>query len=605
MCGLVGFVSSRGPLPGDNPELDLKAMVETLAARGPDGEATWMHDGAALGHTRLSVVDLAGGRQPMVHEADGEPVAALVFTGEIYNHRELRAELAARGHRFRTSSDTEVVLAAYLAWGRHCAGRLEGMFAFAVWDVRTRTLLLGRDRFGVKPLYYRHDGDLVWFGSEPKAVLAHPHVPAVLDLDGLRELVLAAHPMISTPGRTPFHGLREVPPGHTAVFSPGRHSMEQYWSLSPREHLDDLPTTVSRIRELLEEAVRSHSQADVPVCTLLSGGLDSSAIAALGRGERQLRTVSVDFGASQSSDEDAMRRGWDAPYVALMREYLGSDHREVTITPAELAAPEHRRDVIGARDALGLGDFDASLMLLFRAAREQHTVALAGDGSDELFGGYRWSVAATKASFPWSDAVGRGDLTRLLDAGLSADLDLAVHRDELARAAAGELSHLPGADAQERRLRTASYLSLTRFLPVLLERADRLGMSCGLEIRVPFLDRRLAEYVFNVPWTMKTFDGREKSLLRAATRGRLPDAVLDRTKSPYPVVRDPAYRAALTGQVRNLLDAGGPALALLDRQAVRSLLVEAEGDSRFPREGLEFVLDLNLWLHRHEPSVRL
>ncbi|MFD3512465.1 asparagine synthase (glutamine-hydrolyzing) [Streptomyces sp. NPDC058657] len=605
MCGLAGFVNSRGPLPGNAPELDLKTMVETLATRGPDGQASWLHDGAALGHTRLAVVDPVGGRQPMVHAADGEPVAALVFTGEIYNHRELRAELSARGHRFRTSSDTEVVLAAYLRWGRSCVTRLEGMFAFAVWDVRTRTLLLARDRFGVKPLYYRHDGDLVWFGSEPKAVLAHPQVPTALALDGLRELVLAAHPMISTPGRTPFHGLQEVRPGHTAEFSPGRHSTERYWALTPQEHHDDLPTTVSRIRQLLGDAVHSHSQADVPVCTLLSGGLDSSALAALGRGRSPLSTVSVDFGSARSSPQDAMRRGWDAPYVAMMRDHLGSEHREVNIAPAELAAPRHRRDVIGARDALGLGDFDASLMLLFRAARERHTVALAGDGSDELFGGYRWSVTPTKAPFPWADAVGRGDLTRLLDASLAADLDLTAHREELARAASAEIAHLPGADAEERRLRTASHLSLTRFLPVLLERADRLGMSCGLEIRVPFLDRRLAEYVFNVPWTMKTFDGREKSLLRAATRGLLPAAVLERTKSPYPVVRDPAYRAALTAQVRTLLDSGSPALGLLDPKAVRSLLIESEGSSRFPREGLEFVLDLGVWLHHHRPELRL
>ncbi|MGW0570822.1 asparagine synthase (glutamine-hydrolyzing) [Streptomyces tauricus] len=604
---MVGYAGFAGHVPENTEDTSLKEMTETLACRGPDASALWAEGTAGLGHTRLAVVDLTGGRQPMVLTRGGRTVLTAVFTGEIYNHARLRSELTALGHRFTTRSDSEVVLRAIDAWGERAPARMEGMFAYAAWEPGPRRLTLVRDRFGIKPLYYARIDAAVVFGSEPKAVLAHPAVTARLDLDGLRELLLSAHPMIKTPGRCAFAGLEEVVPGTVVTVTPQGVHAHRYWSLSPVEHRDDLPTTVVRVRQLLQEAVTGQLVADVPVSVLLSGGLDSSAIAALAHpSDGTLHTLSVDLG-NQTSGRDAMGRDPDGPYAELMVRHLGSSHRRVHLGVDVLSDPDRRAQVGRLRDGLTLGDFDISLLHLYRAVREDFPVTLAGDGADELFGGYRWftTQAAAAESFPWDGVLDRADLTRLLDPSLAAALDLPAHRAELHRAACAEIEHLPGTTPAEAALRRYSYLNLTRFLPCLLDRADRLSMGVGLEVRVPFLNHHLVEYVFNTPWDMKTFDGREKSLLRAAVTDLLPEPVLTRRKSPYPMVRDPAYRAALTTQVECLLAEAGPAIDLLDGAAVRSLLLEATGADRFPREGLELVLDLDLWLRAHRPSLQL
>ncbi|MEU3792526.1 asparagine synthase (glutamine-hydrolyzing) [Streptomyces fructofermentans] len=607
MCGLVGYAGFADCVPQGTENTSLKEMTETLACRGPDASAVWAEDAAGLGHTRLATVDLVGGRQPMLLARDGRTVLAVAFTGEVYNHARLRGELTALGHRFTTRSDSEVVLHAIAAWGEQAPARLDGMFAYAAWEPDARRLTLARDRFGIKPLSYTRIRDAVVFGSEPKAVLAHPAVGARLELDGLRELLLSAQPMIKTPGRSAFAGLNEVAAGTVVTVTPQGARTHRYWSLTPVEHCDDLPTTIARVRQLLQEAVTGQLAADVPVSVLLSGGLDSSAIAALARpAAGTLHTLSVDVG-SRASSEDAMGRDPDGPYAEMMVGHLGSAHRRVRLAAGTLADPAHRARVGRLRDGLTLGDFDTSLLQLYRAVREDFPVTLAGDGADELFGGYRWFTprAATAESFPWDSVLGRADLTRLLDPALAAALDLPAHRAELHRTACTEIEHLPGTTPAEAALRRDSYLNLTRFLPCLLDRADRLSMGVGLEVRVPFLDHRLVEYVFNAPWGFKTFDGREKSLLRAAVTDLLPEPVLARRKSPYPMVRDPAYRTALTGQVERLLADAGPATDLLDTTAVRSLLLEATGADRFPREGLELVLDLDQWLRTHRPTLHL
>lgn len=607
MCGLVGYAGFAGRVPQGTEDTSLKEMTETLACRGPDASSEWTEETAGLGHTRLAVMDPAGGRQPMVLSRAGRTVLAVAFTGEVYNHARLRSELTALGHRFTTRGDSEVVMHAIDTWGEGAATRLDGMFAYAAWEPGARRLTLVRDRFGIKPLCYARIGDAVVFGSEPKAVLAHPAVTARLDLDGLRELLLSSHPMIKTPGRSAFAGLHEVVPGTVVSVTAGGVRARRYWSLAPAEHHDDLPATVVRVRQLLEEAVTGQLAADVPVSVLLSGGLDSSAIAALARPSAgTLHTLSVDLG-NQASDRDAMGRDPDGPYAELMVAHLGSSHRRVRVDARGLAEPGRRARVGRLRDGLTLGDFDTSLLQLYGAVREHFTVTLAGDGADELFGGYRWftPVAAQGESFPWDSVLDRADLTRLLDPTLAAALDLPAHRADLYAAAAAELEHPPGTAPAEAALRRDSYLNLTRFLPCLLDRADRLSMGVGLEVRVPFLDHHLVEYVFNTPWEFKTFDGREKSLLRAAVADLLPGRVLARRKSPYPMVRDPAYRTALTRQVERLLAEGGPATDLLHTAAVRGLLLESSGKDRFPREGLELVLDLDQWLRTHRPALQL
>lgn len=388
MCGITGWVSFDRELRTEAATLD--AMTETMACRGPDDRGTWVRGPAALGHRRLAIIDLPGGRQPMtVDTADG--TVALVYSGETYNFTELRRQLTDRGHRFTTDSDTEVVLRGYLEWGDAVAERLNGMYAFAIWDGRRDQLVMIRDRMGIKPFYYHPTSDGVLFGSEPKAILANPLARARVTLDGLRELFT----MIKTPGHAIWDGMREVEPGTVVTVDRSGLRRRVYWQLETRPHTDDRDTTVTAVRTLLDDIVRRQLVADVPRCTLLSGGLDSSAMTAIAarqlaeHGEK-VRSFAVDFvGQNENFVADELRGTPDTPYVHDVARASGTDHQDIVLDAQALADLDVRAKMVRARDLpLGFGDMDASLYLLFRAIRDQSTVALSGESADEVFGGY-------------------------------------------------------------------------------------------------------------------------------------------------------------------------------------------------------------------------
>ncbi|MEU1286411.1 asparagine synthase (glutamine-hydrolyzing) [Kitasatospora sp. NPDC005856] len=616
MCGITGWVAFERDLTAERGVLD--AMTATQARRGPDAGGVHLEPHAALGHRRLAVIDIAGGVQPMTAEHDGRTLAVLTYSGEVYNHRELRADLEAAGHRFRTRSDTEVVLRAYLEWGEHLAERLNGMFAFAVWDVRREELLLVRDRMGVKPLYYHRTPDGVVFGSEVKALLAHPDVRPVVDLDGLRELLGYTR----TPGLTPYRDIHEVRPGHVVRVRREGLSARRYWALEAREHRDSLEATVATVRALLDDIVHRQLEADVPLCSLLSGGLDSSAVTALAArtlgaaGAGPVRSFSVGFaGQSETFHANDVRQTQDGPFARLLAEHVGANHSVVELDAADLTDPSRRSVVLRARDLPnGVGDMDTSLLLLFRGVRRHSTVALSGESADELFGGYRWfhdPKTIAVEDFPWAlgltGIAGGGATPRehLLDADLLRKLDLDGYRRARYREAVAEVPHLPTADPLERRMREISYLNLTRFVCILLDRKDRMSMANGLEVRVPFCDHRLVQYVFNAPWAMKSFDGREKSLLRAAVRDVLPAAVAERPKSPYPVTTDPHYPAKLRAELARLAVQGtSPALHLLDRRRLADALAP-DTDPQSVRLAVDLALDFDAWLTDYQVTLEL
>jgi asparagine synthase (glutamine-hydrolysing) len=611
MCGITGWLSFQRDVT--RCKHLLSAMTATQACRGPDAEGLWLGRHIGLGHRRLSVIDLDGGTQPMSVDTPAGPVV-LTYSGEAYNFAELRDELRRRGHEFRTASDTEVVLRGYLEWGEGVAGRLNGMYAFAVWDGRDEKLVLVRDRMGVKPLYIHPTDDGVLFGSEPKAILANPLVEPTVGLDGMRELMIG---FCKTPGQAIWHGMREVLPG--TVVSVDRSGLREhpYWRLAAAEHPDGTEATVSRVRDLLEDIVRRQLVADVPLCVLLSGGLDSSAITALaaqrlGEQGEPVRSFAVDLsGQTTSFKADAFRAEPDTPYAHEVARHVGAGHRDILLEPVTLTDPEVRRATIAARDLpTGLGDMDSSLYLLFMEIREHSTVALSGEAADEVFGGYRWfhDPATQRAdTFPWVATPYHGPHkpVEMLDPGVLADLDVATYlRDRYAEAVA-QVPYRDGEDEHERRLRRACYLHLTQFLPTLLDRKDRISMAVGLEVRVPFCDHRLVEYVFNTPWSMKTFDGQEKSLLRAAVRDLIPASVAARAKSPYPAAQDPRHTAALQSQVRDLIAAGHRALDLFERGSLTAMAARppAEVDRR-NRLVLEKVLDFAVWFDLRRPTIR-
>ncbi|MEU4667440.1 asparagine synthase (glutamine-hydrolyzing) [Amycolatopsis sp. NPDC023774] len=610
MCGITGWVDYGRDLAGERETV--AAMTATMACRGPDASGTWFDRHAAFGHRRLAIIDLELGTQPMTAEAGA--TVALTYSGEVYNFAELRADLQARGHRFTTGSDTEVVLRGYLEWGTGLAERLNGMYAFGIWDPREERLVLIRDRMGIKPLYYALHGDGLLFGSEPKAILAHPEIRPVVETDGLRELLS----FTKNPGQAVWAGMREVEPGTVVTLDRTGLQVRRYWQLQPVEHTDDIGVTVQHVRELLDDIVRRQLVADVPRCVLLSGGLDSSVITALAARQladqdERVRSFAVDFvGQEDNFVPDALRSTPDAPYVRDVREHVGSLHQDIVLDSAELADPAVRRTVVRARDLpTGLGDMDGSLYLLFRAIRERSTVALSGESADEVFGGYAWfhdPKVQQADTFPWLARrlqSGERGVSQIFAEGVRSSLDLATHLRDSYSAAVAEAGTRPGETEHERRMRVIGYLHLTRFVRILLDRKDRLSMATGLEVRVPFCDHRLVEYVYNTPWTTKTFDGREKSLLRAAARDVLPVSVAERVKSPYPSTQDPKYLQALRDQVGDLLAAPAhPVFDLFDRGLLTALLAR-EDTVPFLRPLVERVLNFATWFDLYSPELRI
>ena len=601
MCGIAGWVDFQRDLTAER--VTAEAMTETMACRGPDDAGLWLTPRAAIGHRRLAIIDVAGGRQPMT-----EGAVALTYSGELYNFTELRAELRGHGHEFRTRSDTEVVLRAYLQWGESCVERFNGMYAFAVWDGRQDRLLMVRDRLGVKPLYYHpYDGGVL-FGSEPKAINANPLFTPVVDTEGLAELfaLFGGH----TPGRSALRDLFEVPAGHTVTVDRGRVRVRRYWSLVSAPHADDRATTEATVREILADTVRRQLISDVPLCALVSGGVDSSAVAAFAatalreQGVGELVTFAVDFaGSADAFVADRNRPELDAPYVRELIAHLGCRHTDVLLDTPDLLDIQAR--ATRARDRPCLGDLDASLYLLFQAIAGRSTVALSGESADEVFGGYAWfhdAAAIARDGFPWlMDDTGLANV-------LAPDLRAAVRPEEYVADryadARAEVPRLPAESAHDARMREVSYLALTRFLPVLLDRKDRMSMAAGLEVRVPFCDHRLVEYAWNVPWHLKCPDGRPKGLLRDAVAPVLPPRLAARPKSMFPVTADAGYDAEVRRRALALLDGDSAAGPILDAGRVRAL---ASGSSRRPpwmqRMALAYLVQVDAWLRDYRVQV--
>ncbi|WP_329576979.1 asparagine synthase (glutamine-hydrolyzing) [Kitasatospora sp. NBC_01250] len=610
MCGITGWASFRHNARDRRPVIE--AMTATLARRGPDAGGVWLGAGAALGHRRLSVLDPVGGAQPMT-DRHADRAVVLSYSGEVYNHHQLRAELRSLGHEFDTRSDTETVLRGYRQWGEAVVDRLEGMYAFAIWDERHERLLLVRDRLGVKPLHWaRIEGGLA-FASEPKALFAHPELDPRVDAAGLRE----AYSLLFGTGATLWAGVQEVQPGGLVTFDRSGLREHRYWQLTAHPHRDDPATTVERVRHLVDQAARTRLEADVPLCSLLSGGLDSTVITALAADElrrregsaRRLRSFAVDYSdQAEKFTGDVLRTGHDTPFAIEAGAFIGTEHATVVLDPRALLDPEHRRAVVAARDSpIGVGDMDTSLYLLFGEIRAHATVALSGEAADEVFGGYPWfhrPEALAARTFPWLLVTG-DEAAMPLHPDLAATLRIGEFRADSYRDALAAVPHLDDESPVEHRQRELQHLSLTRWLRQLLHRKDRLSMAQGLEVRVPYCDHRLVEYAFNTPWSLKSDDGREKSLLRAAGQGLAPGSVLRRPKNHYPATHHPDYDHGLRQLARQALDL--PQVRdIADEGALRATLDSPE--ERLPwgqRLRLERVVDLALWLDQYRPTISL
>lgn len=614
MCGITGWIDWHKDLT-QYPSI-LENMTDTLAPRGPDASGTWITPRCALGHRRLSVMDPENGAQPMTRRA-GDNTYSLVYNGELYNAPELKKELELRGHRFQTTCDTEVLLVAFMEWGRACVDRFNGIFAFAVWDDEEQSLFVARDRLGVKPFFYSYTDGRLLFGSEPKAILAHPDFPAQISGEGLAEIFAVG------PARTPGHGvyknMHELKPGHCMVMDTNGIRIYAYWKLESKPHEDSVEVTAEKVRELLEDTVQRQLASDVPICTLLSGGLDSSALTSFAsrhyheQGLGTLHTYSIDYVDNDKHFKtSAFQPNADAPWIQRMTDVLGTVHHPLEFDTPELV--ESLKSVVYARDLPGMADVDGSLYLFCREIKKDATVAISGEAADEIFGGYPWfhrDDALNAQTFPWSLAT--PERVALLSPDFVDWVKPEQYVQERYRQALSEVPRLAGENRQQNRMREMSYLNITRFMPTLLDRKDRMSMAVGLEVRVPFCDHRLVEYVWNIPWEVKTAGDREKGILRRALKGSMPDDVLTRKKSPYPKTHNPNYLSAVRSWVLDILnDSSSPLLQFIDVAKIRALAENDDGRFDLPWFGqlmtgpqlFAYLAQVDTWLRSYKVAIR-
>ncbi len=578
MCGIVGFVNFKQVLTKHKNVL--LNMNSSLINRGPDEDGYYIKEHVALAHKRLIVIDPKGGKQPMVEQLS-ENEYVIVYNGQIYNTKELRQTLEENGFTFKGHSDTEVLLKSYIYYGKNVVHHLNGIFAFAIWDQKNEELFIARDHFGIKPLFYTMQNNSFIFASEIKAIFQYPGVKKILNSQGIAELfgIGPAH----TPGTTVFDNIFELKPSHFAIFNRSGFHLEKYWKLASMPHTENFAQTCDHLSFLLKDAITRQLVSDVPLCTFLSGGLDSSIITKFAsdycfeNNLAPLDTYSIDY---VDNDKNFVKSDFqpnsDNYYINLMVNKLHTKHHSIVIDTPELA--EYLEDAMIARDMPGMADIDSSLLLFCKNVKPYATVSLTGECADEIFGGYPWFFrddALHSGTFPWSIAI--SERQTLLAPHIAKRVDLKGYIDYRYNESLSEVEILDTDSPETAEKRKISYLTLNWFMQTLLDRSDRMAMYSGFELRVPFCDYRLAQYVWNIPWEIKALNGREKGLLRYVSRKFLPSEIVDRKKSPYPKTHNPTYLAKVKSMLSDIMaKTNAPINSLLNRDYIMEIL-ETDG----------------------------
>ncbi|MBR2296761.1 MAG: asparagine synthase (glutamine-hydrolyzing) [Clostridia bacterium] len=599
MCSICGIVE----LDGGNFRPVVEKMNAKMKHRGPDESDIFDGGCVCFGHNRLSVMDLENGHQPM-SAFYGNKTYTIVYNGEIYNCDELRYELRKNGFEMKTSCDTEVVLYSYILYGEECPCHLNGIFAFAIFD--GERVFCARDRFGVKPFYYSLlDGKELVFASELKAMLSHPKISADVDKFGLWELLYLSPNFVS--GRSAFKDILELEGAECMVFDKRGLRKRKYWEISAIPYFKDRAYAIEKTSYLVSDAIKRQLISDVPLSVLLSGGLDSSVVSAIAseeyasRGET-LDTYSFEYeGNKESFKQSLFQPQRDDEFALLASRYLKTNHTVLTVPNATLA--EELESATLYRDLPGQADIDSSLYYFCAQIKKRHTVCLSGECSDEIFGGYPWFYRPEMLYsdfFPWIHA---------------PSLRASLFKDDVARSKSGydyisEIYHdtlrrcpvLKDDSDAMKASRVASYLSVNYFMSSLLQRKDRMSMACGLEIRVPFADHRIFEFVFNVPWEIKFEGGVEKALLRNSMAGHLPDEILWRKKSPYPKTHNPKYLEAVLLMLKERIARGGYLSYALDYDATLNAINgggtwfgQLMGDAQL----VAWLIQLDIWVEKY------
>lgn len=609
MCGIAGEVSfTNSVIKNKNSFLRMQKVLEP---RGPDQNGIYIKDKVALIHSRLCVIDIENGLQPMTARY-GENEYTLVYNGELYNTDEVRDELKSYGHKFSGHSDTEVILKSYIQWKDECVNKFNGIFAFAVWDDKEQRLFFARDRIGVKPLFYANVNNSFVFGSEIKAILEHKFVEPVIDENSIAEVMFVG------PGRTPgcgvFKGINEIKPACCGCYSKSGIKVRKYWTLKDREHTDSFEQTVEKVRELVKDSITRQLVSDVPVGTFLSGGLDSSIISSVAnsyfkeRGQK-LTTFSVTYEDNDKYFKTSkFQPNSDTEYIKKMVEYLGCEHHLIILNNNDLADALYM--AVDARDLPGMSDVDSSLLLFCKEIKKRCTVALSGECADEIFGGYPWfrdkEIRAING-FPWAQSTLYRksfikDEIRLPDA---EEYVYSRYKDTLINT-----SKIDNISPLESRMKEMMKLNLDWFMQTLLDRKDRMSMYNALEVRVPFCDYRIAEYLYSVPWEYKDYNSYEKGLLRKAVEGILPEEVLWRKKSPYPKTHNPEYFSIVSKKLQEIIEnSNSPMLSFIKKSELEKLLNSNKSEPWYGQlmttpQTIAYFIQINYWLEKYKIIIK-
>ena len=617
MCGIVGFTNYDGNMRNEEAGRVLSNMNNTLSKRGPDENGIYIKEDICIAHRRLIVIDPEGGKQPMICKYLGNTYV-ITYNGQIYNTKELRKTLEDSGFTFEGHCDTEVLLKAFIYYGYNVVNHLNGIFAFAIWNEGKKELFLARDHFGVKPLFYSIKDNQLIFASEIKALFEYPSIYPKIDEQGIAELfgIGPAH----TPGVGVFKGIEELKPANYLVFNRSGMRIKEYWKLKSRMHTDDFATTCSTVKELLTDAIERQLVSDVPLCTFLSGGLDSSIITLYSANYCKkhdlpmINTYSVDYVDNDKNFQKTdFQPNSDSDYINLITNKLGTKHHTIYLDTPELA--DSLKEAMIARDLPGMADVDSSLLLFCKAVKKEATVSIMGECADEIFGGYPWFFredALSSGTFPWS--INISGRQHLLNPELQEKIDLKEYIDYRYNESLNEVELLNVDSKETKEKRKITYLTMNWFMQTLLSRTDRMGMYNGFELRVPFCDYRLAEYVWNIPWEIKALHGREKGLLRYIIKDELPKEIVDRKKSPYPKTWNPTYLKKVKGMLTEIMqNPESPITSLLNKDDILEIL-NTDGKS-FSRpwfgqlmtgpQLMAYLCQVNMWLETYKPEIEI
>ena len=609
MCGIAGEVCySQAVIRNKDSFLRMQKVLEP---RGPDQKGLYINNNVALIHSRLSVIDIENGIQPMM-VTYGNNKYTIVYNGELYNTDEVRNELIVSGHNFTTKSDTEVILKAYVQWKDECVNKFNGIFAFAIWDEYEQHLFFARDRIGVKPFFYTIVNESFIFGSEIKSLLEHKYVEPVIDENSIAEIIFLG------PGRTPgcgiFKNINELKPACCGFYNKSGIKIKKYWVLKDKEHTDSFDDTVEKVRYLVKDAITRQLVSDVPIGTFLSGGLDSSIISSIANTHlnekgQHLKTFSVTYEDNDKYFKSSkFQPNSDNKFIDKMVEYLQSEHNLITLSNHDLANALFQ--AVDARDLPGMADVDSSLLLFCKEIKKHCTVALSGECADEIFGGYPWyrdkNIRAING-FPWSQTTNYRksflkDDIKIPDAETfvySKYNDTIINTSKI-----GKISPL------ESRMKEMMKLNFEWFMQTLLDRKDRMSMYNGLEVRVPFCDYRIAEYLYSVPWELKDYNNYEKGLLRKSMEGILPEEILWRKKSPYPKTHNPIYLNIVSNMLRNVIEnPSSPLLKIIKKTELEKLLKEDKNEPWYGQlmttpQTIAYFLQINYWLEKYNITIK-